>query len=131
MSEIADIEELQHLVRAGQRPKLVSFWGHTPSHPDEVGAECLSQWYPAPFEIDGVRYDTAEHFMMAGKARLFGDRDVEEAILRAPQPSEAKDLGRAVRGFDEARWTAARVDLVIEGNLAKFRQHPALRDFLL
>lgn len=36
-----------------------------------------------------------------------------------------------MRGFDEARWLAHRFDLVVEGNFAKFTQHPDLLRFLL
>lgn len=46
----------------------------------------LSQWWPAPFTLDGVRYATAEHWMMAGKARLFNDPDGLAAVLAAASP---------------------------------------------
>ena len=36
-----------------------------------------------------------------------------------------------VQGFDEAKWQAARYDIVVRGNLAKFSQNEALRSFLL
>lgn len=97
----------------------------------EVGKPSLSQWWPAEFEVDGTRYPTAEHFMMAEKARLFDDDETRELILKAKHPSEAKKLGRRVRGFDEAVWNDARFDLVVNGNLAKFARNSALREFLL
>lgn len=33
----------------------------------------LSQWYECPFEVEGVKYQTAEMWMMIQKAKLFGD----------------------------------------------------------
>ena len=33
----------------------------------------MSQWYESAFEVDGVRYETAEMWMMIQKAKLFGD----------------------------------------------------------
>ncbi len=36
-----------------------------------------------------------------------------------------------MRGFDEGTWTARRWDLVVEGNVAKFGQDPALAAYLL
>ena len=33
----------------------------------------LSQWYIDPFTVDGVKYESAEMWMMIQKARLFGD----------------------------------------------------------
>ena len=81
--------------------------------------------------VDGVRYATAEHWMMAGKARLFDDADALAKVLANDDPGAAKAAGRAVRGFDEARWLAHRFDLVVAGNHAKFAQHPVLERFLL
>lgn len=126
-----DLTTLQGRIQAGWSPDLLLFWGHTISDPTRVGKECLSQWYPAPFVVDGVTYPTAEHFMMAGKARLFGDEEAARAALEARNPAEAKRAGRQVRGFDEAVWQERRFDIVVAANRAKFSQHPALRDFLL
>lgn len=111
--------------------KYLFFWGHTPRRAGVVGAECLSQWYPAPFEVDGVRFATAEHFMMWGKARLFGDDRAAEKILAAGHPQQAKALGRTIAGFDDALWEAERLAIVTAGNGEKFRQNPDLLAFLL
>ena len=124
-------EELAALTAAGARPKWLMFWGHRPQRDGGVGAGALSQWWPSAFTVRGVRYTTAEHWMMAGKARLFGDEASVPRILAARTPAEAKNLGRLVRGFDEERWNAARFELVVAGNTAKFGQDPALRDYLL
>ena len=56
------VEELVAAVSKGERVKYLFFWGHTSTR-DSVGAECLSQWYEAPFVVDGVHYRTAEHHM--------------------------------------------------------------------
>jgi len=114
----------------GQQADFLFFWGHQPERDGTPGPGCLSQWWPAPFTIDGAAYPTAEHWMMAAKARLFGDDEALAAALAAPDPKAAKAAGRAARGFDEQAWAAARFDLVIAGNLAKFRQHPKLGAFL-
>ena len=106
------------------------FWGHH-ARKDTVGPACLSQWWPAPFMVDGVYYPTAEHFMMAGKARLFGDTEIGERVLAARTPGEAKALGRQVRAFNQATWEEHRFDIVVAGNTAKFGQNPPLRDYLL
>jgi ribA/ribD-fused uncharacterized protein len=119
---------LLHL-EASEPLKYLYFWGHTTK--GELGKECFSQWYPAPFTLNGDMYPTAEHYMMAEKARLFGDAATRTAILQTTHPNEAKKLGRTVRSFDEARWNAMRFEVVVQANAAKFRQHPALREFLL
>lgn len=114
-----------------ERIKYLFFWGHQPSRDDRVGAECLSQWYERPFVVDGVTYPTAEHWMMAEKARLFADGDTLQAILAAKSPGEAKELGRQIRNFDQKTWEAERVGIVKAGNLHKFSQHEDLKAFLL
>ena len=109
---------------------FVFFWGHQPPSDGGVGPSCLSQWWPAPFSVDGIAYPTAEHWMMAEKARLFGDADVEARVLAAGTPKQAKALGREVTPFDSERWEDARFDVVVRGNLAKFEQNPHLRRYL-
>jgi hypothetical protein len=126
-----DVTALRSRVEAGWSPKYIFFWGHTASDPTGVGKECFSQWYPAPFVVDEITYPTAEHFMMAAKARLFGDEDAARAALEAPHPAAAKAAGRKVRGFVESTWEERRFDIVVTANHAKFTQHAVLHDFLL
>lgn len=103
--------------------EFLFFWGHQANCDGSTGPGCLSQWWPAPFTADGIAYPTAEHWMMAGKARLFRDDQALAAVLAAASPKAAKAAGRAVRGFDEQAWAAVRFELVVAGNLAKFRQN--------
>jgi ribA/ribD-fused uncharacterized protein len=130
-ADARSVVQLRALSDAGERPKFLLFWGHRPPAGGGVGKGCLSQWWPAPFTVDGVVYRTAEHFMMAGKALLFDDLAAAERIVQAPHPGAAKALGRQVRGFDEQLWAEKRFAIVVTGNLAKFSQHPDLGQFLL
>lgn len=125
------VEDVIRLEEAGVLPEPLLFWGHRPPAGGGVGRSCLSQWYPAPFTLDGVRYATAEHAMMVGKARLFGDAEAERLVLASDDPGKAKGAGRRVRGFDEDTWAEHRYDLVVRVNTAKFGRSTALRDFLL
>jgi ribA/ribD-fused uncharacterized protein len=111
--------------------KLLLFWGHTPRADGTLGPSCLSQWWPSPFTVDGVEYATAEHWMMAAKARLFGDEEAERAAVAAGHPSQAKKAGRLVRDFDDAVWERERYGIVVEGSVHKFGQDAGLRGFLL
>jgi ribA/ribD-fused uncharacterized protein len=131
LGEPRDLPTLQAAIAQGARFHFVFFWGHRPNDPSVIGKECLSQWFLSPFVVDGTSYPTAEHFMMASKARMFGDTDAEAAILRTRQPAQAKELGRAVRGFDEHVWREQRLSIVIAASVAKFGQNSALREFLL
>jgi ribA/ribD-fused uncharacterized protein len=130
-TEVRSREDLARLLRAGTPVKYLHFWGHRPQRDGGVGAGCLSQWWPAPFTVDGKSYATAEHWMMAAKARLFGDAEAERRILEADGPARAKKLGRLVRGFDEAVWERERFGVVVEGSVHKFAAHEELRAFLL
>ncbi len=125
------IDKLIKQVSRGERVKFLPFWGHRPRPDGSLGPGCLSQWWPAEFTVGDVRYATAEHWMMAGKARLFEDAEAERAALFAPTPAEAKNAGRLVRGFDGAVWERERFALVVEGSVHKFGSDPALRSYLL
>ncbi len=115
----------------GARPEFLFFWGHTRTPGHAVGKWVLSQWWPVEFTVDGQTYGSAEHFMMAEKAHLFGDEEMRGRILQSNTPADAKRLGRSVRGFDQDAWVAHRYDIVVRGSIAKFGQHEELRDFLL
>ncbi|MEV0176894.1 NADAR family protein [Streptomyces sp. NPDC050803] len=131
MAKINSREALVRAVHAGAGIKYLHFWGHRPRPDGSIGASCLSQWWPSPFTVDGVEYATAEHWMMAGKARLFGDAEAERQVLAADHPSQAKNAGRLVRGFDEGIWERERFGIVVEGSVHKFGSDDALRAFLL
>lgn len=129
-SHIVDCAGLLAAIAGGWQPKYLLFWGHTP-RTSGVGKHVLSQWWPASFVVDGNRYASAEHYMMAEKARLFGDETTRRAILAANNPGAAKALGRTVAGFEEARWEKARFDIVVAASAAKFGQNAELRAYLL
>ncbi|MEU5100010.1 NADAR family protein [Streptomyces sp. NPDC020996] len=129
--KIASRESLVRAVRAGAGIKYLHFWRHGPRADGRVGPGCLSQWSPSPFTVDSVTYATAEHWMMAGKARLFGDAAAERQVLAADHPAQAQKVGRLVRGFDEAVWERERFGIVVEGSVHKFAAHADLREFLL
>ena len=118
-------------MRKGFRPKYLFFWLHQPYESGQIGKECLSQWWSSSFTVEGVVYHTAEHYMMAEKARLFGDNLTREKILSASHPNVVKKLGRDVKDFDEEIWFQHRFDIVVRGNAAKFGQNDALKSFLL
>jgi ribA/ribD-fused uncharacterized protein len=131
MAHYRDLDALCVAARSGARLEYLLFWGHSAADAATPGKECLSQWYPARFSIDGLKFATAEHYMMFRKAKLFNDELAAERILQAPNPTAVKALGRGVRGFQDATWQQHRLAIVVEGNHAKFSQSDALREFLL
>ncbi|NEC69053.1 NADAR family protein [Streptomyces sp. SID9727] len=131
MGDVRSVEDLVELTGRGEKAKYLHFWGHRPRPDGSIGASCLSQWWPSPFTVDGVTYASAEHWMMAGKARLFGDAEAAERAVAAKSPAEAKKTGRLVRGFDDAVWERERYGLVVAGSVHKFGQDAELAAFLL
>lgn len=119
-----------YLIKLGEnRPELLLFYGHRVTK--TVTETCLSQWYPCQFEVDGVTYTSAEQYMMAEKAKLFGDEVIRAEILNTSDPRTCKALGRKVKNFDKAVWDKKKEDIVRNGNFEKFMQNDALRNFLL
>lgn len=91
----------------------------------------MSQWYDSHFIIAGEEFSCCEQWMMAGKARLFGDEKVRDQIMKTSNPNIMKRLGRAVRGFDATIWDSKCFGIVCDGNYAKFTQNSGLKDLLL
>jgi ribA/ribD-fused uncharacterized protein len=125
------VEQLLAALEAGESARFLLFWGHRPAKDGRVTKACFSQWYEAPFSVEGVDYRSAEHYMMAAKAALFQDLRTRDAVLAATTPGEAKALGRQVVGFDEEIWVRERMRIVVEANVGKFGQNGRLGDFLL
>ncbi len=124
-------KQLIQACNAGWQPKFVFFWGHTPPKDGAINKSCFSQWYNSPFTIDNIYYPTAEHYMMASKARLFNDNQTLSRILKATHPGEAKSFGREVKNFIPDLWSENCFEIVVKGNLAKFSQNTDLGNFLL
>lgn len=125
-----DIDIIKRMVKKNPALPIIYFWGHTPN-PQKMTAACFSQWYDCSFIVDGVNYHTTEQYMMASKARLFGDDEVCNEIMLADNPLDYKKLGRKIRGFEQAKWDANKYDIVVAGNKAKFGQNPDIKEFLL
>jgi N-glycosidase YbiA len=80
----------------------------------------LSNFHPAPVELDGVMYPTVEHAYMAAKTLNPAER---AQVLMCPTPGQAKRLGRTLTLRND--WTHIRID-VMRDLIAKKFQHPAL-----
>lgn len=112
------------------RDDFVFFWGHEDRWKG-LTKVCLSQWYQCPFVVEGQYYNCAEQYMMAEKARIFGDEEIRQQILAEYSQMAMKKLGRKVRNYDDEIWKEKRFDVVVKGNIAKFSQNEKLLDFLL
>ncbi|MDU1891780.1 MAG: NADAR family protein [Dysgonomonas sp.] len=110
--------------------EFIFFWKHDTEN-SLIVKTCLSQWAYSPFVVDNIRYYTAEHWMMAEKARLFKDDKILKEILSTKSAAEVQILGKKIRGFNISVWKEKRSEIVIEGNMHKFSQNNNMKDFLL
>ncbi|MBQ2086400.1 MAG: NADAR family protein [Oscillospiraceae bacterium] len=92
---------------------------------------CFSNFYPCEFEYAGQHYTSSEQFMMAQKALAFWDIEMVNCIHETNDPKEAKALGKKVKNYDDAVWSAIRPQIVRRGVRAKFQQNEDLRKILL
>lgn len=120
--------------------KYVFFFGYEGSDPHV----CFQQWFPCVFAAaswtasdstspSGARQDfnSTEQYMMHAKALLMKDDGTATKIAAATHPSEAKLLGRQVKGFDQEKWNACCEAIVEAANYAKFSQNEDLKEVLV
>ena len=117
--------------KAKKKLNFIFFWKEGSAKLEHVSKGCLSQWQKCKFTVDGVSYNCAEQYMMAEKARIFGDEETRQRIMKEDSPDVIKQLGREVKGFDPDVWDQHKFDVVVKGNLAKFGQNESLLKFLL
>ena len=90
-----DLKTLQKAYCSGENCRFLFFWGHTPPADGHVNESCLSQWWMCRFSAGGVEYNCAEQYMMAEKARIFGDNEMLEKIMASKFPKETRRYGTA------------------------------------
>ena len=105
---------------------MIYFWKTS----DRYGV--FSQWYKSDFtDINDVKYNCAEQFMMYQKAMLFGDNEVAQEILNESNPKNIKALGRKIKNFNQQEWDENKFEIVLAGNFYKFNQNNVLKNILL
>jgi len=85
-----------------------------------------SQWYESTFEEGGIKYLSAEQYMMAHKAKAFGQEEVYEKVMSSNNPQAAKELGQSITNFSDNVWDSVKTKIVTQGNYLKFLQNEDL-----
>lgn len=85
----------------------------------------LSNFYPSPVVMHGVRYPTVEHAYQAAKTEDLGER---RAILLLPTPGQAKRAGRKLKMRRD--WEAVKVGYMLALLRSKF-EDPELAEKLM
>lgn len=94
---------------------------------------CFSQWYPCEFVVDGIQYNCASQYMIAEKARLFGDEEslAKVMAMSADMESEMTNVDKEIKVTDSSVWNEQKFGIVVKGNMAKFSQNERLKKFLV
>jgi N-glycosidase YbiA len=83
-----------------------------------------------PIRLKGRTWPTTEHYFQAQK--FVGTDDAHaEAIRKAGSPMIAARMGRDRKKKLRRDWESVKVSVMREALLAKFEQHPELRELLL
>jgi ribA/ribD-fused uncharacterized protein len=88
----------------------------------------MSNFFVAPFDVDGVTFPTVEHYYQWSKAMLFEGKDSETAkkIMKPPRNKDfteaksAKAFGKKVKDFSESRWDDVKIPIMEKAVRAKF-----------
>ncbi|MEY8319681.1 NADAR family protein [Lachnospiraceae bacterium 46-61] len=86
----------------------------------------LSNWFLSDFVKDEIIFSSMEQYMMYQKAKLFGDLEIAEQILKTSNAAKIKAFGRSVKNYNDTIWNGTRQIIVYEGLLEKFRQNNEL-----
>ncbi len=87
----------------------------------------LSNFAPPGIEMDGVFWQTVEHYYQAQK---FANADVRDRIRRAASPKDARTLGQSRAFTVRADWDLVREEIMLMAVRAKFNT-PSARAVLL
>jgi ribA/ribD-fused uncharacterized protein len=90
----------------------------------------LGQWHIHPFTVDGITFNCPEQFMMYSKAILFKDEETAEKILHEEKPFNHQQLGRKVKNYSQYIWDHAKFNVIVAGNMARFREDEKGRQVL-
>ena len=91
----------------------------------------LSNWYMSDFIEDGRPYTSVEQYLMYGKAVVFKDEEMQQAILSTQDVAEIKQYGRQVKGYNETVWNGLRQLVLYRGLWLKFSQSEELKQKLI
>ena len=86
----------------------------------------LTNFWSAPFILDGAEWPTVEHYFQAQKAL---DPQEKERIRLADTPMQVKQMGQKVSLRPD--WEQVKEEVMLRALRAKFDQHPDLAMVLL
>ena len=91
----------------------------------------LSNFHPATFTLDGIKFHSSEQFIQYQKAKLFKDNYSIGKIMSSISALECKQQGNVVKGFVSDTWKRSAKLLCKPGIEAKFNQNRNLMEALV
>jgi ribA/ribD-fused uncharacterized protein len=113
------------------------------AQPEDNEYGFLSTFYPVEFVLNGIKYFTVEQVLAAEKARLFLEDELRNRILKTRAPRSMRTMANNIvrknieqtggmRAIELHEWeNKVRADVLKNATLAKFKQHPDLKERLL
>ena len=68
----------------------------------------LSNFHPAPFVYNNIKYHCTEQLIQHQKAKLFGDNDTAEKILNTPDALGCKCLSKEISNYNHDTWKRSK-----------------------
>ena len=93
----------------------------------------LSNFFPAPVTIDGIKYHCSEQYYQSTKAEILGDHGTAMKIMVADDPLQCKQLGdRATRTKQTMeKWDSEKINIMEKANMHKLEHNEHLKAVLL
>ena len=86
----------------------------------------FSNFYPAQFTHEGIKYNSSEQLIQYKKAMYCGDKTTAMKILGAKTAISCKQLGYQIQNHNHQGWIDVAKGLCHDGISAKFDQNPSL-----
>jgi ribA/ribD-fused uncharacterized protein len=90
----------------------------------------MSNFYPAPFIVDGTRYINSEQYIQSKKALLFKSPETSAKILASSNPGEMKRLTSNLPVYKKTIWEEQCPEIGYIAIRNKYNQNPHLLELL-
>eukprot|EP01119_Soliformovum_irregulare_P003727 TRINITY_DN1476_c0_g1_i2.p1 TRINITY_DN1476_c0_g1~~TRINITY_DN1476_c0_g1_i2.p1 ORF type:complete len:424 (-),score=42.90 TRINITY_DN1476_c0_g1_i2:318-1541(-) len=88
----------------------------------------FTNFFDAPFSLDGKRWPTSEHYFQAHK---FEDRRMQENVRSCFTPRDAFNMARRSDHYKRFDWESVKDEVMHRAVMAKFSQNAVLEKLLL
>ena len=89
-----------------------------------------SNFHPGKFNLEGLDFPTAEHYIQYQKALYFGDSVTANSILKSTTALDAKRVSYKIDNFNKQQWIQDGYEICERGVRAKFEQNELLLNML-